>query len=84
MKQKDIALIVVIVFISAIASLVLSKLIFATPQNRQQQVEVVQPISANFSKPDTKYFNSEAFNPSKSITIGQNANPNPFSGTSGQ
>lgn len=82
MRQKDIALIVVIVFISAIISLFVSKKIFTSPKNRQQQVEVVQKITADFPSPDKKYFNSSAFDPTQLITIGQNANADPFSGTS--
>jgi hypothetical protein len=84
MKQKDIALIIVIVFISGVFSLAISKLVFATPGNRSQQVEVVQPIVAKFNEPDTKYYNKDAFDPTKPISIGQNANPNPFNGKSGQ
>lgn len=84
MKQKDIALIIVVVFISAIISLFVSKAIFAPPKNRQQEVEVVQPITADFPKPDSKYFNSQAFDPTQLITIGQNANPDPFSSTTPQ
>jgi hypothetical protein len=84
MKQKDIALIVIIVIISAILSLFISKAIFASPKNRQQQVEVVQPMSANLPKPDSRYFNSSAFDPTQLITIGQNSNPDPFSGSSTQ
>ncbi len=80
MKRKDIALIIVIVFISAILSLFVSKAIFATPKNRHQEVEVVQPITADFPQPDKRYFNSSSFDPTKLITIGQNANPDPFSG----
>ena len=80
MRQKDVALIVVIIFISAIVSLFASKAIFSSPKNRQQQVEVVQPISADFPKPDKKYFNKQSFDPTQLITIGQNANPDPFSG----
>jgi len=82
MKQKDIALIAVIVFISAVISLFVSKAIFAAPKNRQQQVAVVQPITADFPAPDKAYFNSSAIDPTQLITIGQNANPNPFNGTS--
>lgn len=81
MKRKDLAVILVIVFISAIISLFVSKAIFAPPKNRQQQVEVVAPITADFPKPDARYFNGQAFNPTKLITIGQNANPDPFSST---
>lgn len=79
MKQKDLALILVIVFISAVVSLLVSKTIFASPKNRQQKVDVVQPITADFPKPDSHYFNSTAIDPTQLITIGQNANSNPFS-----
>ncbi|PIZ63170.1 hypothetical protein COY17_01155 [Candidatus Saccharibacteria bacterium CG_4_10_14_0_2_um_filter_52_9] len=81
MKQKDIALIAIIVLISAIFSLIVSKAIFASPKNRQQPVEVVQPITADFPQPDSKYFNDKAIDPTRTITIGQNANPDPFSGS---
>lgn len=80
MKQKDIALIVVIIFLSAVMSLFVSKALFATPQNREQQVEVVKPITADFPQPDKRFFNENAFDPTRLITIGQNANPDPFSG----
>jgi hypothetical protein len=78
MKQKDLALIIVIAFIGAIASLFVSKLIFVSPKDRQQQVEVVQPITADFPQPSPAYFNSSSIDPTKVITIGQNANSNPF------
>ncbi len=81
MKQKDIALILVIIFFSAIISLFVSKAIFAPPKNRQQQVEVIQPITADFPQPDSHYFNSSAFDPTQPITIGQNNNANPFGGS---
>lgn len=78
MKQKDIALIIVVVFISAVISILVSKLVFAKPANRQQKVEIVQPISADFPQPDSHYFNSTSFDPTKTITIGTNLNPDPF------
>ncbi|HTB48999.1 MAG TPA: hypothetical protein VK712_02860 [Verrucomicrobiae bacterium] len=81
MKQKDLALIVVIVFLSAIISLFLSKAIFVSPKNREQKVDVVQPITADFPQPDSQYFNSNSNDPTQLITIGQNANTNPFNGT---
>lgn len=81
MKQKDIALIVIIVLFSAVISLLVSNAIFASPKNRQQQVPVVQPITSDFPKPDTRFFNKNAFDPTTLITIGQNANPNPFNGS---
>lgn len=79
MKQKDIALIILIVAIAGMLSFFVSKQLFSTPKNRQQAVEVVQPITADFPKPDERYFNSQAFDPTQTITIGGNANPDPFS-----
>lgn len=79
MKQKDIALIVVVVVVSAVISVVVSNAIFAPPKNRQQKVEIVQPISADFPVPDSHYFNSQSIDPTRLITIGSNTNPDPFS-----
>ena len=78
MKQKDIALIVVVVFISGIFSLLLSNALFASPKNRQEKVEVVQPITADFQEPDSKYFNAQAIDPTQIIKIGDNNNNQPF------
>jgi hypothetical protein len=82
MKQKDMALILIIVFISAIVSLFASKAIFASPKNRQQKVEVVQPITTDFPQPDSRFFNGSSIDPTQLITIGQNSNSNPFNGSS--
>ena len=79
MRQKDIPIILIIIGVSAVISLFVSKAIFSSPKNRQQKVDVVQPITSDFPKPDSHYFNSNAIDPTQLITIGQNANPNPFS-----
>jgi len=78
MKQKDIALIMVVVFISVIVSIFVSKALFASPKNRQQAVEVVDPISSSFQVPDSHYFNSQSIDPTKLIKIGDSSNQNPF------
>jgi hypothetical protein len=84
MKQKDIALIIFVVGFSAIISYFVSNALFASPKNRNQKVEVVQAISSDFPAPDSKYYNKDAFDPTKQITIGQNDNADPFNGTSQQ
>jgi hypothetical protein len=84
MKQKDIALIIVIVAVSAIASLLISNAIFGSPEQKSQKAEVVQPITADFPAPDTRYFNSQAIDPTQVITIQQNSNAAPFSSTTQQ
>ncbi len=83
MKRKDLALLAGILILSILISLVISNLIFGGSGSRQQQVEVVSPISAQFpvdqvSGPD-KQFNSNAVNPAQLIQIGQ-PNDNPFNG----
>ena len=75
MKQKDIALIIHRRFHQRRCFVVCVEAIFVSPKNRQQQVEVVQPITADFPTADSHYFNSTAFDPTKLITIGQNNNP---------
>jgi hypothetical protein len=80
MKQKDIVLIIVVVFISGVVSLVLSNMLISSPKNRQEKVEVVEPISAEFDTPkkDDKYFNSQAIDPTQIIRIGDSNNQQPF------
>jgi len=80
MKQKDIALIIVIAAISAIASFVISTKLFVTPKNRQQNVEVVDVINSTFAPTSDKYFNKDSIDPANLVEIGENNNQNPFSG----
>ncbi len=80
MKQKDIALIVLIAGISAVASFVVSNKLFVTPANRQQQVEVVDVIDPSFTTPNNKYFNSNSIDPTQNSQLGTNNNENPFNG----
>lgn len=83
MKQKDIALIVVTVFISAVFSVLLSNFLIAPSSKRQEKVEIVDKITADFVQyePDTRYFNKDSVNPTKRITIGQDTNDKPFDGS---
>lgn len=78
MKQKDIALIIVIGVISAVLSVGLSNILLAPKKNRQQKTEVVELINPEFKLPDSKYFNKDAINPTQRITIGENGNTTPF------
>jgi len=81
MKQKDIALIAIIVIISGIFSFIISNYVFVKPTDRSTQVEVVPAITSEFAKPDTRFYNSEAFDPTRVIVIGQNSNVDPFVST---
>lgn len=77
MKQKDVALIIMIIGISAIVSLGLSKFLIKIPDDRNQTAEVVEPITAEFELPDQRYFNAESYNPTQLIEIKDN-NTKPF------
>jgi len=80
MKQKDVALIIVLVAVSGVVSFLLSGYIFAKPADRQQKAEKVDVITSDFTQPDTKYFNSTSVDPTQLIQIGGSSNPNPFTG----
>lgn len=73
MKQNDIALIVVSVFVGGVLSLVLSNIVFGSSK-RQEKVEVVEKINSEFKQPDSRYFNSRSLNPTQQIQIGNGTN----------
>lgn len=79
MKQKDIAVLVAVAIVSAIASLLISKQFFTTAQDRSQKVETIDKITAEFNYPDKKYFNGQSVNPAQLVQLGQDNNQDPFS-----
>jgi hypothetical protein len=81
MKEKDIALIIVVIFFSGVLSFFISGKIFVTSSNRQQQVQTVDAIDSNFQKPSEKYFNKDSIDPAQLVQIGDNNNQNPFNKT---
>lgn len=78
MKQKDIALIGLVVIISAVLSLIISNKLFTTPADRQQQVVQVGSINDTFTTPSSTYFNNNSIDPTQTITVGPNQNSSPF------
>ena len=80
MKQKDIALIILIAGIAAFASFFISRSLFASGTKRSQQAEVVDKISTEFTQPSNKYFNQKSIDPTQLIKIGGSKNNNPFNG----
>jgi hypothetical protein len=83
MKQKDIALIIVVSFISAIFSYILSNAIVGSPSSKREKVEVVEAITSDFTQPDKRYFNPDSVNPTQIIQIGNNPNNSSFRSGSG-
>ena len=80
MKQKDVALIIIVAFISGVLSLFASKALFSSSIGKQK-AEVVQQISTDFPAPDSTYFNAQSIDPTQLIQIGNNNNTTPFNGS---
>lgn len=80
MKQKDLILIIVIVFVSSIVSLLITKTLFGGAK-AVQTTEVVEAISASFSQPNPKYFNGSAFDPTLIIKVETSKATDPFTGS---
>jgi len=80
MKRKDLGTLAVVAIVSAFLSIILSGVLLSPPEDRQQKVEVVEPISTTFERPDSAYFNSKSVNPAQNIQVGQDPNSNPFEG----
>ncbi len=80
MKAKDWGVIGVVVFISGMISFAIASLLFGGKNAPRLKVEVVDPISADFPLPNTKYFNEKSLNPTQEIKIGDDSNNSPFNG----
>lgn len=78
MKQKDIALIVIIVFVSGVISFFLTNMLIVS-SNGRQPAPTVDIINSDFMQPDSKYFNKNSIDPTQLIHIGTGSNSNPFS-----
>jgi len=79
-KQNDLIVLIVSVFISIFVSVLASKLIFSSPTNLNQKVYVVPSISTNFTQPSSSYFNAQAIDPTQLINIAPSNNQQPFNG----
>lgn len=76
MKSQDIAIVAVVAIVAAAGAFFLSSTLASNA--RGQEVEVVQPISAEFGSVDPKYFNAESVNPTVRVNPGPDSNDNPF------
>lgn len=73
MKQKDIALILIVAVVAAVFSLVLTQMLFGGGK-KELTAQKVDRISSEFKQPDKAVFNNQAINPTQLIQIGENAN----------
>jgi hypothetical protein len=77
MKQQDIAILIIIVFIAGVASLFITSK-FINPSTSKLSAETVAPITPEFVLPEARHINSESINPTVRIEIAPNTNPQPF------
>ncbi len=78
MKQKDLALIIVLAVISAIISYFVSAQFISKPTDLKADVKVVDPISGVIPDADVRYFNEKSLDPTEVIKIGGQDNQQPF------
>jgi len=82
MKNRDLAIIIVVAFLSALVSFGISKLIFSGQKSHSLKAPKVDQITADFKAPDGKYFNRLSLDITKVIVIGDSTNPNPLKSNS--
>lgn len=78
MKKNDILVIAVVAIFSGFISLMAANLLFIPKKTKQLTAQKVDPITADFKKPDNRFFNENAINPTKLIQIGDSNNTEPF------
>ena len=78
-KRGDIATIILVVFVSLVASFFISNALINKPENRSSKVEVVHKIDTEFNQPSDKIFNDSAIDPTELIQIGGDKQDKPFS-----
>lgn len=83
MKRKELMTLALVVFLTAIISLILAGALFNSPAKRSAKVPVVPVISSSF--PDVKndpnynfFLNEKALDPTQTIQIGGSPNNSPF------
>jgi hypothetical protein len=78
-KQQDIAIIIIIVFVSGVMSFFISNK-FISPPAHDLTAPKVQPITADFAGLDKRFFNEKSINPTQIIRVEVNKNQNPIKG----
>lgn len=80
MRRKDLTPVFLVIVISAIFAAIVSNALFGGSKTHNQEVERITDISAEFTQPDSAYFNESSINPTQIIRIGGgDGNTSPFS-----
>ncbi len=79
MKKNDILIITVVAIVAGVFSFILANFLFGGAKKFNLDAPTVQPITAEFKTPDSKYFNKDSLDITKDITVEDNSNNKPFS-----
>ncbi|MDO4902003.1 MAG: hypothetical protein Q4A21_00350 [bacterium] len=71
MKSSEIATIILIVFISGVASFFLVNTLWGNPSEKTKDIQVMEEISDNFAEPSSEIFNKNSINPTVQVVIGE-------------
>ncbi len=69
MKKSDIALLIIIVSISALGAYLITNAIMGNPKEQSQKVQTMQPVLTEVTAPDPNVFYDGAINPSVPVDI---------------
>ena len=78
MKRNEIALILVIVGLVVLVTYSVANTLFGQAALQPTNVKRADMIGTNVATPDPAVFNKDAINPAVTITIGDQANQQPF------
>lgn len=79
MKRNEVALLIIVVGLVVLASYALLNALVGQAAMKPVLVKSIDPISAGIDNPpDPVVFNKDAINPAVAITIGDQANKQPF------
>ena len=70
MKQKDIALIVVVSLVTIVISFMLGDMLLGNPGDDVTVLEYLEPISSDLVEPSSDHFNSYISNPTVEVVVG--------------
>lgn len=78
MKKNDIAVLVLIVSVTALIAYFSGQAVLGNRTSKPVAVETAEPIAAEIAEPEKKIFNTDAINPTVKIEIGSTTNQQPF------
>jgi len=78
MKSKDIFTFILVAVVSGVLSIVISNMLITGNTDKEQTVEVIEPIVSDFQRPPVEYYNSDSVNPTQTIEIGSETQSQPF------